>query len=309
MEYHVPAMADEVVEGLVRGDGGTYVDATAGGGGHSAALLAAGSGARLVAVDRDPEAIAAASRRLASFGERVRLVQGEFAHLAELVRPVLEEWGPGAVDGVLFDLGVSSHQLDEAGRGFSFRQEGQLDMRMDRGAGAPAADLLARVDEADLVQLIRELGEERGARRIARAICRARDRDGMATTAQLREAVEGTRPERPDKSLARVFQALRIRVNDELGQLEAGLEEAIELLGPGGRLAVISYHSLEDRRVKVRLGELVRGCVCPPRAPVCGCGRRPTFKAVWRKARRPDASEVESNPRARSARLRLYEKL
>jgi len=213
------------------------------------------------------------------------------------------------VDGALFDLGVSSHQIDEGERGFSFRQDGLLDMRMDRSSGVPVGQLLARIEEADLADIIRRYGEERGHRRIARAICRARDSGPMETTDQLRAAVVSTRPDMPDKTLARVFQALRIHVNDELEELRAGLEAAIELLNPGGRLVVISYHSLEDRMVKVRLAELARGCICPPRVPVCGCGRTPSFRPVWRKARRPSAAEVKANPRSRSARLRAAEKL
>ena len=308
MAYHLPVMVSEVVAGLERADG-TYLDATLGGGGHSAALLAGVDGARLIGVDRDPSAICEAGARLEEFGPRAIVRQGTFAQLPALAGPVLQEWGRSGLDGVLFDLGVSSHQIDEASRGFSFRQDGLLDMRMDRSAGVPAVDFLARVEEADLARIIRQNSDERLARRIARSICRRRDKQGLRTTSELREAIAATRPQRLEKSLARVFQALRIEVNDELNQLEEGLDSAIELLAPGGRIATIAYHSLEDRQVKTRFAELMGRCTCPPRVPVCTCGRQPVFRAILRKPGRPDPAEVESNPRARSAKLRLYEKL
>jgi len=307
--YHIPVMVSEVLEGLLTPHCGVLVDATAGGGGHSAALLEAAPQARLVAVDRDEAAVAAAQDRLSRFGERVRVVQGAFSRLAEAAQPQLDRWGAEGADGVLFDLGVSSRQIDEGARGFSFRQDGLLDMRMDRSSGVPAGQLLERVEEADLAGIIREYGEERGHRRIARAICRARDEGNLVTTDQLRKAVVSTRPQRPEKTLARVFQALRIYVNGELDELRSGLDAAVDLLRPGGRLTVISYHSLEDRIVKTCLAELARGCICPPRAPICTCGHTPSFRLLGRKARRPTAVEVEGNPRARSARLRAAEKL
>ena len=308
MAYHLPVMVSEVVAGLDRADG-IYLDATLGGGGHSAALLKAVDGARLIGVDRDASAISEASARLEEFGARAVVCHGTFAQLPALARPALQEWGRAGIDGVLFDLGVSSHQIDAAARGFSFRQDGLLDMRMDRSAGVPAVDLLAHVEETDLARIIKQNSEERLARRIARAICRRRDEKGLRTTGELREAIAATRPQRLEKSLARVFQALRIEVNDELSQLAEGLEGAVELLSPGGRIAAISYHSLEDRQVKTRFAELMRRCICPPRVPVCTCGHHPLFKAILRKPARPDPAEVESNPRARSAKLRLYEKL
>ena len=308
-EYHIPVMVDEVLEGLEPGSGGVYVDGTAGGGGHSAAVLEAAPDARLIAIDRDAAAVAATRVRLSRFGGRVRVVQGAFSHLAEAVQPILEEWQSPGIDGALFDLGVSSHQIDEGDRGFSFRREGLLDMRMDRSSGVPVGQVLAQMEEADLADLIRDYGEERGYRRIARAICRVRDSGGLETTENLRAAVVSTHPDLPEKTLARVFQALRIHVNDELEELRAGFEAALELLTPGGRLAVISYHSLEDRIVKVRIAELARGCICPPRIPVCACGQKPTVRSLWRKVRRPDETETEVNPRARSARLRVAVKL
>jgi 16S rRNA (cytosine1402-N4)-methyltransferase len=304
--YHVPVLVEEVVDGLVIDPAGIYLDATAGGGGHSRAILAAlGPEGRLIAVDRDPEAVAETGRALAGYGARVRVVQGEFAAL----RRTAEEAGVDAVHGILFDLGVSSHQLDTPVRGFGFREEGPLDMRMDPEVSEPAAALIARADESELTRLLYDYGEERQARRIARSICRLRLERPLETTADLRRAVERTHPERLTKTLARVFQALRIAVNDELTQLERGLQAATGLLLPGGRLAVIAYHSLEDRLVKRTLEPLVRGCVCPPGLPVCACGRAPSFRRVNRRALHSRTDEVEANRRSRSAALRLYERV
>lgn len=307
MVFHVPVMVDEVVGGVIVDPEGTYLDATAGGGGHSRAMLAALRGkGRLIAVDRDPEAVREAGRCLAACGDRAIVVRGTFATLKEL----LAQQGVESLHGAFFDLGVSSHQLDQPGRGFSFRENGPLDMRMDPDGGAPASIwIMQNFSEEALAQMIKEYGEERQARRIARSICRLFEAQGMATTADLRRAVELTRPQMLNKTLARVFQALRIAVNDELGQLERGLDAVIELLLPGGRLAVIAYHSLEDRLVKTKLNERVRGCVCPPQVPVCVCGRKPTFKKVERRPLRAQADEVQRNRRARSAVLRIYEKL
>lgn len=308
MVYHRPVMVSEVVAGLECTDS-TYLDATLGGGGHSAALLEAVEGARIIAIDRDPAAIREAGARLEKFGERAVLLHGTFAQLPELVTPWLRRWGRSGLGGVLFDFGVSSHQIDEAARGFSFRQDGLLDMRMDRSAGVPVVEFLARVEEVDLARIIKDNSDERFALRVARAICRRRSKQGLRTTGELREAIASTHPQRLEKTLARVFQALRIEVNDELGQLEKGLAGAIELLNPAGRIATIAYHSLEDRRVKVKFAQLMRGCICPPRVPVCTCGHRPLFRAILRKPGRPDPAEIGTNPRARSAKLRLYEKL
>lgn len=304
--FHVPVLVEEVVSGMVVDPAGIYLDATAGGGGHSRAILAAlGPEGRLIAADRDPEAVAETRRALERYGDRVRVIQGGFGAL----RQTVEEVGVDAVHGILFDLGVSSHQLDTPGRGFGFREEGPLDMRMEPGVGEPASVLVARADESELTRLIHEYGEERQARRIARSICRMRLDRPLETTADLRRAVERTHPERLTKTLARVFQAVRIAVNDELSQLERGLQAAADLLLPGGRLAVIAYHSLEDRLVKRTFEPLVRGCICPPHLPVCACGRSPSFRRVNRRALRSGAGEVEENRRSRSAVLRLYERV
>ena len=306
MVFHVPVLVDEVLEALVGDRSGIYLDATAGGGGHSRAIaLALDPPGRLIALDRDTEAVAAAGRALADFGGQVQVVHGRFAEIGQL----LAERGVPRLCGVLFDLGVSSHQLAESGRGFSYQAEGPLDMRMDSSQGLPAATLIAGVSEAELAGLLRRYGEERRARQIARSVCRARASGRLQTTADLAAAVRATRPRHAPKTLARVFQALRIAVNDELGQLERGLDGAVEALAPGGRVAVIAYHSLEDRLVKAKFAELLRGCVCPPKLPVCVCHREPQFKAALRKPCRPSAEEVTRNRRARSAILRVYEKI
>lgn len=306
MEYHVPVMVAEVVRWLIKEGAGIYLDATAGGGGHCRAILAAlpGNG-RLIAVDRDPEAVRATARNLAEFGDRVSVLQGSFVQLKGLMDRQRVE----GVNGVLFDLGVSSRQIDEPERGFSYREEGPLDMRMDPEKGMKASEWIDRASEGELVQVIRQYGEERHARRIGRAICRLRMERPLETTDDLRQAVESTHPQMPNKTLARVFQAFRIAVNDELGQLDRGLEEAIDLLLPGGRLVTMAYHSLEDRLIKRKMAALIRGCICPPEIPVCVCGREPTFKKVNRRPSRAGADEVQRNRRARSAILRAYEKI
>ena len=305
MVYHSPVMESEVVEGLVKNPMGVYVDATAGGGGHSRALLQRlGPTGRVVALDRDPDAIDYLLDVSKEFSGRLTVLQGNFKDLHSLLESAEEAT---AVSGVLFDLGVSSHQIDEAGRGFTYQQVGPLDMRMDRSAGVPAVDLLAQISEADLVDVIKRFGEERQARRIARAICARRRAGNLKSTSDLRVAVESTHPQILQKTLARVFQALRIAVNGELEALDLALEAAIQLLLPGGRLAVISYHSLEDRLVKRKLTALIRGCICPPRMPICACGRIPLFSSVHNR-KTASQCELDRNPRARSAGLRLFEK-
>jgi 16S rRNA (cytosine1402-N4)-methyltransferase len=306
MLFHMPVLVDEVVQGLVVNPCGTYLDATAGGGGHSKAILhVLNAKGYLAAVDRDAEAVQTALQGLEKFADRALILRGSFAEL----KCLLEEQKIRELHGVLFDLGVSSHQIDAPERGFSYRLNGPLDMRMDTRQEVSASELIARSSEAELGRIIKQFGEERKARHIARAICRGRACKRIETTAELRAAVEAARPQNPTKTLARVFQAFRIAVNDELGQLEKGVETAISLLASGGRLAVIAYHSLEDRLVKTKFTELVRGCTCPREFPLCICGKKPTFKKIGSKVRRPGAKEVEVNPRARSARLRIFEKL
>ena len=306
MGFHVPVMVEEVVAGLVANPHGAYLDATLGGGGHSRAILKALSvyGA-LWGLDRDSEALAAAVPILGDAAGRVTFLQGGFGDLGQL----MAQKQISGLAGVLFDLGVSSHQIDAADRGFSYRSDGPLDMRMDATQAVSASTMLAEISEKDLAHAIRAFGEERRAKRIARSICHFRAERNMTTTADLRAAMEATRPQHLPKTLARVFQALRIVVNDELGQLERGLDAAVEGLASRGRLVVIAYHSLEDRLVKTKLAALTQGCICPPGMPVCTCNHQPTFKKVGGKPQRAQAAEVNANRRARSAILRVYEKL
>lgn len=304
--YHVPVLLEESLAHLELRPGAVIVDGTLGGGGHAEAILerTAPDGI-LIGLDVDPDALREAGRRLAPFGERVRLVQASFRRLEDVARDLR----PIAIDGVLLDLGVSSHQLDRPERGFRFSPgpESPLDMRMDReGEGATAAQLLATLSAADLERLFSQYGQLPGARRLARAIVERRSLLPLATAKDLIELIEalGIGRGRQHNPATLVFQALRIAVNDELAALEEGLEAAIRILRPGGRLVVLTYHSLEDRIVKQTLRAAARGCVCPPSFPVCRCGRQPTVELATRRAIEPSAREIESNARARSAKLR-----
>jgi 16S rRNA (cytosine1402-N4)-methyltransferase len=310
---HEPVMRTEIVELFTPAPAGTVVDATVGGGGHAEALLSAHPHLRVVGLDRDRVAVEAATTRLARFGERARVVHARFDRLDA----VLDELGIGrgpdvssGLVGALFDLGVSSPQLDEAERGFSYRFDAPLDMRMDRDQPLTAAHLLDSLDEADLARLLREQGDEPHARRIARAIVAARP---ISSTGQLvdvvRAAVPSAARRRRGHPAKRVFQAVRIAVNAELDVLPVALERAIDRIEPGGRVAVLAYHSGEDRIVKERLREAeTGGCTCPPRLG-CVCGAQPRVRLLWRGARKPGADEIARNPRAESARLRAAEKL
>jgi 16S rRNA (cytosine1402-N4)-methyltransferase len=284
--------------------GGAYIDGTVGAGGHAAAILETSApDGRLLGLDRDPQALEAAARRLARFGERAVLRHGSFASLKELAGDL------APADGVLMDLGLSSLQLADPERGFSFSHEGPLDMRFDPTAPGPkAADLVNDLSVKELAGVLYRYGEERQARRIARAIVAARP---LHTTTALAEVVaEATRGRRGRIHPAtRTFQALRIAVNDELGALRSALSQAVDLLAPGGRLVVISFHSLEDRIVKRYLRRESRDCVCPPEIPVCVCDHQARLEVLTSKPVPPDAEEVEANPRARSARLRAAERV
>jgi len=309
---HRPVLLDETLDVLALRPGALVVDGTLGGGGHAAALLErTAPDGRLVGLDVDDEALAEAGRQLARFGGRVTLVRASFRTLAQ----VLADLGIAGVDGVLLDLGVSSRHLDAPERGFRFADESAartpLDMRMDRRSERTAADLLARASIEELEGWLRRYGELPGAARLARAIVEARRRAPLRTVADLLAVIRAARVGggRRHHPATLVFQALRIAVNDELGALEEGLEAAIEALRPGGRLAVIAYHSLEDRLVKTRLRAAERGCVCPPRTPVCVCGLRPRLRLLTRRPLGPSEAELEANPRARSARLRAAERL
>jgi 16S rRNA (cytosine1402-N4)-methyltransferase len=309
---HHPVLAGEVVRAIPRRSPVVVVDATVGGGGHAAAILDGfGPEARLVGLDVDADALAAASRRLERFGDRVLLIRSNFRRL----RTVLGEIGLASVDAVVIDLGVSSWQLDAPRRGFRFSEAASdvtpLDMRMDLEGRLTAADLLRHASAAELERIFREYGELPGARRLAREIVEERRHQPLATSADLLRAIRrsGVGSGRNHHPATLVYQALRIAVNDELAALNEGLDAAIGALSPGGRLIVIAYHSLEDRRVKQRIAAEVRGCICPPRAPVCTCGRSPRLRNLTRRPITPGPTEIAENPRSRSARLRIAERL
>lgn len=303
---HRPVMVEQVSELFAPVPAGTVIDATVGAGGHARAVLLAYPHLRILGLDRDPAAVAAASATLSPFGSRAVVVQSRFDRLAE----VAAEHGVGRASGVLFDLGVSSVHVDVAERGFSYRQTGPLDMRMDPGDPTTAADLANTMSESDLASLFARNGEGRFARRIARAVVGARP---LTTTTQLadvvRDAIPAPARRRGGHPARRVFQALRIEVNEELSLLDPALDEALALLAPMGRCVVLSYHSGEDRIVKRRFAaEAARVCTCPPGMP-CTCGAPAHAKLVQRRALRPSAAELAANPRAESARLRAIERL
>lgn len=304
---HTPVLVDRIVELLAPVPDGTYVDATLGGAGHAVALLDAHPGLRLLGLDQDPDAIAAAGERLARFGGRATLRHTRFDRLADTVAAT----GADPVTAVLFDLGVSSPQLDRGERGFSHRFDAPLDMRMDTTATDRSADdVVNGYAEADLARVLRDLGDERYASRIARAIVAARP---VATTGRLAELVRDAIPAPARRTgghpAKRSFQAIRIEVNAELEVLPVALDQALDVLAPGGRCAVLAYHSGEDRIVKARLRQAATGgCTCPPGLP-CGCGAVPTVRLLRPGAWKPTAAEIEANPRAASARLRAAEKL
>jgi 16S rRNA (cytosine1402-N4)-methyltransferase len=306
--YHQPVLEREIVEFFARQSSGVLVDATLGGGGHAAALLVASPQRRILGIDRDPEAREAALERLSPFANRVRIVAATFATMSDVVAQEVDFVAGDPITGVLMDLGVSSHQLDESSRGFSFRADAPLDMRMDPSVGMTAAEYLATADLHDFVRLLRANGEDRFAGAIARSVL---DRQPQ-TTAELTEAVERAVPvaaRRRGHVATRVFQTLRIVVNDELAQLDEGLEAALNILAPGGLLAVISYHSGEDRAVKAALHEAsTGGCHCPYELG-CVCGAVPRVTLTRASAQLATQREVDVNPRARSARLRTAQKV
>jgi 16S rRNA (cytosine1402-N4)-methyltransferase len=308
--FHKPVMVGEVVASLRCRAGTVYVDGTVGGGGHAAAILENTSpDGLLIGIDADGDAIREAGIRLAPFGGRKILVKGNFADM----EPILAGMNIGKVDGILLDLGVSSHQLETADRGFSFTLDAPLDMRMDRSLGISACDLIHTLSADELERIIREYGEERMAGRIARAITESRNLSPLRTTTDLAGAVVRALPRRRGPArihpATRTFQALRIAVNDELANLYRATAFGVERLKEGGRFSVISFHSLEDRIVKnaFRAGE--KGCLCPPDLPVCACGRKPTLKVLTRKPVVPGEEEILENPRARSAKLRTAERI
>lgn len=304
--HHVPVLLQECLDGLAIDPAGIYVDCTLGGGGHSYEIAQRlGPQGRLICFDQDENALKAGGQRLAPFGERVTLVRTNFANIAE----VIDHLGFGPVNGVLMDIGVSSHQLDEGERGFSFHQDAPLDMRMDRENPVSAETVLNEWSEAEIARILWEYGEEKWSKRIAQFIVNRRP---LKTTGDLVDAIKAAIPAGARREgghpARRTFQAVRIAVNDELGVLERGLEGAIQSLAPGGRLAVITFHSLEDRIVKQTFHRWVNPCTCPPGFPVCVCGKPQLADHVTRKPVTATEAELENNPRSRSAKLRVVEK-
>ncbi len=310
MEYtHKPVLLRECLDGLEIRPGGTYVDGTLGRAGHSLEIVRRLTTGRLIAIDRDKAALDTAPGRLEGFMDRVTLVRGNFGD----IKAILAELGVDGVDGILLDLGVSSPQLDDGSRGFSYLQDAPLDMRMDQSAPLTARDVVNGWDYEELRRILWQYGEERYSGPIAAAIVRARGQAPIETTGELAELIRGAMPAKARREkqhpAKRSFQAIRIAVNDELGEVERLLGSALDVLNTGGRLAVISFHSLEDRLVKTAFADWAKGCVCPPDFPVCVCGRKPRARLVGRRPIVADAGEVDENPRARSAKLRVAEKL
>ncbi|MGH7594998.1 MAG: 16S rRNA (cytosine(1402)-N(4))-methyltransferase RsmH [bacterium] len=311
LKFHAPVLIAPVLQFLLTPETRTIIDATLGDGGHSLALLEKGEAElRVIGIDADAEALAIAPTRLAKFAKRFQPIQGNFRSLASL----LDSLGMTSVDGVLADLGVSSRQIDQPERGFSYLQDGPLDMRMNPYGRSPnlphtAAHLLATLEQNELKKIFRDYGEEKLAAPIARAIVRQRSQRALLRTGDLRQIIEKIvhGPHRV-KSLARIFQALRIAVNEELAALQEFLSQALAILRPGGRLAVISYHSLEDRLVKQFFKAQAKGCTCPPEFPICVCGRQPQLSILTAKPLVPGPEEIAANSRARSARLRAAQK-
>ena len=310
MEYtHRPVLLDECIEGLNIRPDGIYLDGTLGRAGHSREIAKRLTTGRLICVDRDDAALEAAQTRLADYMDRVTLVHSNF----DKVSDILDDLGLKGIDGMLFDLGVSSPQLDDGSRGFSYMADAPLDMRMDRSEGLTAADVVNGYDQNELRRILLQYGEERYAPLIAAAIVRRRAEKPIETTLELVDVIKSAMPgkalrekQHPAK---RSFQAIRIAVNDELVSVERMIRGAVPKLNKGGRLAVITFHSLEDRIVKVGMADFAKGCTCPPDFPVCVCGKTPDVKLVSRKPILPTDQEVEENPRARSAKLRVAEKL
>ena len=307
--HHVSVLLHESVDALNIRPDGIYVDGTLGGAGHSFEIAGRLTTGRLIGIDRDETALAAAGARLAPFADRVTLVHSNFCRMDEVIRQL----GLSGVDGVLLDLGVSSPQLDEGSRGFSYMTDAPLDMRMDRTDSLTAYQVVNEWPYEELKRILFDYGEERYAPQIAAAICRSREQKKIETTLELVDIIRGSLPgaalrekQHPAK---RSFQAIRIAVNDELDSVSRAMNAAIPILNPGGRLAVITFHSLEDRIVKSAMNDAAKGCTCPPSFPVCVCGRKPKVKVISRKPILPAEQELTENPRARIAKLRVCEKL
>ena len=307
--HHVSVLLEECIEGLNIRPDGIYVDGTLGGAGHSSRIAAQLTTGKLIGIDRDPVALKAAGERLAPFGDRVALVHSNFSEMDS----ALESLGITGVDGILLDLGVSSPQLDDGQRGFSYMADAPLDMRMNGEDSLDAKQIVNQWSYEELKRILYDYGEERFAPRIAAAICKRREEREIETTLELVDIIRSAMPpsalrekQHPAK---RSFQAIRIAVNDELGSVERVMKKAVPLLNKGGRLAVITFHSLEDRIVKNAMAEAAKGCTCPREFPVCVCGKKPQVKLITRKPIVSEPEELERNPRARSAKLRICEKL
>ncbi len=307
MEFsHIPVLPEETIASLNIRPDGIYVDGTAGGGGHSSMIASQLTTGRLISIDQDPDALQAAGERLAPFG-CATVVEGNFSNMKEIVHSL----GVDRVDGILLDIGVSSHQIDTPQRGFSFHHDAPLDMRMSQ-KGATAADLVNTLSASELSRIFFEYGEEKFARSIAAGIVKERENAPIMTTLQLAEVIANHVPAKAKRGghpARQCFQALRIAVNGELDALSKGLDEAASLLKVGGRLSVITFHSLEDRMVKQRFATLCRGCTCPPEFPVCVCGKTPVFQTAFKKPKEASKKELEENTRARSAKLRTIERI
>lgn len=311
MEFsHISVMAKEVIEALDVTRGGVYVDCTAGGGGHSLEIAKRlPENSRLISLDRDDNAIAACTKRLENYKDKFTIVKSNFMNISA----ALDSIGVERIDGVMWDLGVSSHQLDEGERGFSYSKEAPLDMRMDREQAKTAYDVVNLCSPEEITRILRDYGEEKFASKIARDIATAREIKPIETTTELAEIVANAIPVAVRKKenqnpARRAFQAIRIEVNGELDAIEPSIRAAVERLNPGGRLAVITFHSLEDRVVKETFKKLSEGCTCPPEFPVCVCGNKPEIKLLSKKPILPSREEEEMNPRSRSAKLRTAEK-
>ncbi len=307
--HHISVLLEECLEGLDIKPDGIYIDGTLGGAGHSSHIVQRLTTGRLIGIDRDPVALEASGKRLEPYKDRVTLVHSNFCEMKQ----VMEDLGFSGVDGILLDLGVSSPQLDDGERGFSYMTDAPLDMRMNNQDSLTAYEVVNTWPQDELKRILFDYGEERYAPRIASSICRRREEKPIETTLELVDVIRSAMPpqalrekQHPAK---RSFQAIRIAVNDELGSVEKAMRDAIPLLNPGGRLAVITFHSLEDRIVKNAMAEAAKGCTCPPNFPVCVCGKKPVVKLISRKPIVATEEELEMNPRSRSAKLRVCEKL
>ena len=307
--HHISVLLEECLEGLDIKPDGIYVDGTLGGAGHSSQIVKRLTSGRLIGIDRDPIALEASGKRLEPYKDRVTLVHSNFCEMKQ----VMEDLDIPGVDGILLDLGVSSPQLDDGERGFSYMADAPLDMRMNNQDALTAYEVVNTWPQDELKRILFDYGEERYAPRIASAICRCREEKPIETTLELVDVIRSAMPpqalrekQHPAK---RSFQAIRIAVNDELGSVEKAMRDAIPLLNPGGRLAIITFHSLEDRIVKNAMAEAAKGCTCPPNFPVCVCGKKPIVKLISRKPIVATEEELEVNPRSRSAKLRVCEKL